>query len=529
VSGIFSVQRNTSNFSVIKALRAGPTEVESELSLDLGTALRRFHDFWILMDTVKNHGYIRAAMSTVGRSAVGAWWSLRRHSEYGDKASELQRRKLYNFYMMRNRRWDNIKDFQGIAYKLMIGAEYLRYFGQAAYQIIRDETGRPVGLDHLPGLIIPNVDSAGYFKPGRPAFIQYPSRDISVKVEFSDPRDIVYLINPDWEGSPMGGTDVESLSTYALPIDLYLQVAAREYLKNRDKPEVVYELAPDISDEAFNDFVKEMQSRQAGPSNLGRSPIAIQGEFKVHEMRPYPDALPYQESRKETREEALAVTGVSGAKLGITDAMAAANIREMRREFHEASMSPLFRLIEMGLYEQIHVREFRADGWEFKFNSPDFLSAVERATVHMRYRQMGALSPNEVRYDIGKPARPDDQGDMFDDQEIPENQGSPPEGREEEPDAPSQIGEPSLTGDDPVRGDQHDEEVRSMIGELRRWRAFALKRAVKGKSLRAFRPEYLPLDMAGLVEEHLSRAQTPEDVARIFDEAITTLEEVVDG
>ena len=60
--------------------------------------------------------------------------------------------------MSQNRQWDNIKDYQSIAYKLMIGAMYLRYFGQSAYYIVRDGSGKATVLDFLPGLVDPNVD-----------------------------------------------------------------------------------------------------------------------------------------------------------------------------------------------------------------------------------------------------------------------------------------------------------------------------------------------------------------------------------
>lgn len=510
--------------AVMKVARPEPV-TSGELTLKEPGQLhvyKRFLDFWDLMETVKKHGYLRAAMSMVGRSAVGAWWSLRKHPEYKGVPPELHRRKLMDFYNMRYRDWDNIKDFQSIAQKMMIGVMYLRFFGQVGYHILRDASGRAVGLDHLPGLIVPNVDNTGKFKT--PAFVQFVSKDPRERVEFDDPRDIVYITNPDWEGSPLGGSDIESLTNLTLVLDLYLQTAAREYMKNRDKPEVVYELAPDISDEAFEAFVKEMEERYAGVNNLGRNPIAVQGEFKVHELRDLPSSLPYQESRKETREEELAVAGVSGAKLGLSDSMSNANLKENRREFHESTMVYLFRLFEMAFYEQIHLREFGYDGWEVKFNNPDFLNAVERATVHMRYRQQGVLNANEIRYELGKEPRTDEFGDEY---VLPQGspsldaQGSPPEGREDRPDAPSETGEPTLDDQDPPRGDQHDDTSREdMLKELRQWRTFAVRRAEKGRTIREFHSEYIPEDIQASIQAIVQRESEPENLKRLFDDVI---------
>jgi len=531
VAKIFSLQqqRNNQNVAIIRSLR-NTLQVGDQAFLleDLNPSIRRFNEFWELMETIKKHGYIRAAMSVVGRSAVGAWWTLRRHAEYGKNAPDLHRKRLFNFYMMRSRQWDNIKDFQNVAFKLMIGIMYLRYFGQAAYEIIRDEnTDLPLGLDFLPGLVLPNVDANGKFKSDGPAFIQYPTNNPSYRVEFASPRDLVYLVNPDWEGEPSGGTDIEALSTYTLPLDIYLLGAARDYMKNRDKPEVVYELAPDVSDEGFEAFVKEMQARHAGPSNMGRNPIAVQGEFKVHELRPLPDALPYQESRKETREEELAVAGVSGAKLGISEQMASANLREMRREFHETSLVPLFTLMEIGFFEQIHQREFGMDGWEFKFNRPDFLNAVEKATVHMRYRAMGVQNANEIRYDIGLPARTDPGGDAYIEPKGSSGAepGSPPEGRPVEPDDPSQTGEPTNDNQDPPRGDQHDDNTReNVIAELQQWKRFAIKRMKAGKRMREFYTVYIPRKIANILQGYVDNVSTHEELSELFDIAIEEVE-----
>ncbi len=538
MASIYGIQRNKPKVAVVRSIGQPTTKIGEQIYLneDLNSTLKKFNEFWDLMDTIKKHGYLRAAMSVVGRSAVGAWWTLRKHDEYGKSAPERHRKRLFNFYMYLDKEWKNIKDFQNLAYKIMIATMYLRYFGQAAFYIVRDKDGAPLGLDFLHGLVIPNVDSQGNFKS--PAFVQYTTRNPNVREEFKDPRDIVYLINPDWEGSPLGGSDIEALTNFTLPIDIYLQTAAREYLKNLDRPEVVYSLASDISDEGFNAFVNWLQTRHSGPQNLGRSQVAVQGEFDVHELRAYPEKLPYQDSRKAAREEALAVAGVTGAKLGIAESMATANLRELRREFHETSLMPLFTMVEIGLYEQIHVREFGFRGWEFKFNNPDFLTAVERATVHMRYHDMGAMNPNEVRADLNMPARTDEMGDKYIDEkpekqseqdpEMPDSDkpGSPPEGREPEPDDPSRIGEPNDNASDPVRGDQHD-ETRSdrVLQEMRTWREFAVRRMKRGKRLREFSTDHIPQDLKELLQQYIDQAQTPGELVQMFDEAMTQFEE----
>lgn len=510
---------------VIKAFsRAENVETpDSELISD-----ERWVSFWDLMDTIKAHGYMRAAMGVVGRSTVGTWWQLRKHKEFSSSARELHRRKLIDFYMFSQREWNNIKDYYSMAYKIMVGAMYLRYFGFCAFQIVRDELGNPLGLDFLHGYVQPNVDERGFFK--KVAFIQYPDRHKDIKVEFEDPLDIVYIVNPDWEGYPSGGSDIQSLEKYTLPLDLYLQTAAREYMQNRNTPEAYYVLSPDISEEAFDNFVEVIESRYAGPQNVGRNPVAIAGDLDIKTVSKIPQDLPYQGTRESTRMETLAASGVHGPKLGITDETTNSNLREIRREFHETSMLPLFRFLEQGFYEQIHVREFGYSGWELVFNSPDFLTEVEKATVHMRYHQMRAINPNEIRHARGYEPRPDELGDLFIDQlenmpEPEQPQGSPPEGREDEPDAPGEVGEPTIDDQDPPRGDNHDDEVRDMLGEVRRFRTFVVNRLSDGRSIRPFRSDVLPGEILNTMQAKVDTLKTVEEAYEFFDSVIGLLEE----
>lgn len=488
----------------------------------LNPSIIKFAEFWVMMDTIERHGYLRAAMSVFGRSAVGAGWSLQRHTEYGKSAPQRHRRVLYDFYIFRNRTWTNIQDFRSLSYKIAISISYLKYFGQAAFRVVRDANQNPLGLDFLHGLVVPNVDKDGNFKS--PAFVHYPTKNPRDRVEFANPRDVVFIANPDWRGSVMGGSDIEALTEFALPLDIYLQTAARDYMKNRDKPEVIYELAADMSEEAIENFTNWIAQSHRGAASLGKSAVVVQGEVKMHETRPYPSALPYQQSRADTRDETLAVSGVSGAKLGL--ASEANALRELRREFHESSLLPLLTLFEQALYEQVNVREFGYEGWQLKFNAPDFLNAVERATVHMRYKGIGVYNANEIRTKIGEQPRTDPNGDLYDDQlkqqaeeaqdDVQNPQGSPPEGREDRPDAPSETGEPTLDGEDPPRGDQHDDssaDRQRMIQEVRLWRTVAINRVRQGKRLRAFRSTAIPADVLSMIEDYVYAGGT--DVAEL--------------
>jgi len=491
------------------------------------TRLLALQDLYTLIDT---HGYLRAAIALIGRSAVGAWWDIVPDKNYSGREKELHRKKLYRFYAEPAGTWNNINDYYNMGYKIVAGAMYLKLFGQVAFHIVRNTKGEAVSMDHIPGFMVPNVDQFGNFQS--PAFRAYPVNGKGSPVEYENAKDVVYIINPDFAGSPMGSSDLVALADFTFPIDIYLQLLARSYLQNNTRPELIYQLPAEISPESFQDFVEEVTTRWRGPSNAGRSPIVVQGDFKVHKIGDLPTDLPYNESRRSTREEEFAVTGVSGPKVGLVEDMTASGMAEARREFHESVMEPLFRIMEEGLYWQVNVREFGYRDYRFAFNSPDFLTALERATLNMRYYQANSVTPNEIRATISKPPRKDETGDMFLDQlkerssEIDydpvEPQGSPPEGREEEPD----DGDPTEDSPAPERGDNHDRRTRTdaLISEAHTWKRFAKNRFGNPGS-RDFVPDMFDELSAKEIQKQLDRANTKQEIDDIFTRIIQVLRE----
>ena len=493
---------------------------------------RRLQLFWDLMDVLRLQGYMRASISVIGRSAIGPGWELVKDTYFGDEATDMQAKRLRKFYANSAKKWDNIKDWYTLVQKILISSQYLKYFGQAAFHILRNERGTPLGIDFLYGLVVPNVNENGEFESDG-AYHYYPSRDISKKVVFNNPRDVLYIVNPAFDGSHIGASDVESLTEFNLPLSIYLSLAARRYMENRDTPELVYELPADISDDAFDEFVEVLQSKYAGPQNIGRNPVVVAGELNIKEIsNELPTDLPYGEARLDTLNETLAVTGTNVDKLGIPSNVDTAAFKERRREFHETTMIPLFRIIEESLYEQVHIREFNAPGWRFNFKQPDFLTAVERATVHMRYSQQGVLNPNEIRAELGKPERTDEFGDKY---IIPsgtqdEPQGSPPEGREDRPDAPGEVGEPTIDDQDPPRGDGHDDvsseerfvspaqELEAITKELEAYKSFYRNR--KGSPSRDFVFLYVPDTVGHLITSSLEECSSIEEENQVFSDAL---------
>src|SRR5512141_2574954 len=109
------------------ALRSTAQSLALTNYLTTAAQTAKYKLFWDLMNTVQVHGYLQASMSVIGRSTIGAWWTIKPHEDYPD-APDLQRRKLKKFYTSPNREWNHIRDFQNFAWKLIIAAQYLKYF-----------------------------------------------------------------------------------------------------------------------------------------------------------------------------------------------------------------------------------------------------------------------------------------------------------------------------------------------------------------------------------------------------------------
>ena len=499
--------------------------------------LRRFTYFWDLMDTLLVHGYMRGAVSVVGRTVAGINWDIIKDTELPKRdAPEKKRKELLDFYLGRNLPIRNIKDFQAPSTSIMIASMYLKYFGMAAFHVLRNSSGVPIGMEFLSGLVVPNVEETGTFKS--PAFRQYTTSSLASVVDYPNPQDIVYITNPSFVGDPSGSSDAESLSSFSLPLDIYLQLAAREYMKNRNVPEVIFQLPADISDEAFDAFEEMLRNKYSGASNIGKNPIAVAGELSILELSKLPQDLPYEQSRTATRDEYLATIGVFPSKLGLPVEGGNTALKEMRREYHETTIRPILKVLEESFNKQIHARLFGTIGWLFQFKNPDFLNAVEKATVHMRYHQIGVLSPNDIRRDLGLPERLDEGGDKYSDEVEEEEQGSPPEGREDRPDAPEETGEPTDDNQDPPRGDQHDDEwsddrvlriaiIKAMQDELENWKSFSVKRFKSGDTTREFEPFFIPKIFADRIKEEIKEVDNVSIVREIFDKLLSEIRDTI--
>lgn len=469
-----------------------------------------------LLDAWTYHSWLRAALSVVGRSLMGPGFDI--EPVEGFRHSALQKKKIWSFlnsYGSGN--WDSIKDYYTPAAKLYVTAILIKLLGRSGWEIIRGENGKAMGYDVIFGQVNPNVDDTGRFKRGEPAFTQQFG---STTHNFDNSQDIVYFLWPDADGSVTGGTDIESLVELVIPADLYAQSAYRNLHRNQSTPDGIWITDPGMDDDTYAAVVAQIDAKYQGQDNYGRAFITAKGDVDFKPIAQSRDDAPYLDGREMSRHETSAVTGVPGAKMGLTSEMSRAGLREVQRYFHESTMAPLFRFMEEVLYNQICIREFNAPGWRVKFKPPDFLTGMEKATIAQRYWGTGSLSPNEIRRGyLGLDSR--DGGDGY---YVPANVSGGA--------ALSQPGSAARAGADdsglPTADYVGDEEkplrADKMLKELRDWRKVE-KRIRQGKRFqKEFECHEIPSRMAQGVKIVLELAETVEEVSEVFAELIEEIE-----
>jgi hypothetical protein len=486
----------------------------------------------LLAETVHTHPWTFSTVDAVARSVVGSGWKIIPKEGYESLATKRGKRTVDNFLNYSRKTRGNIRDFIGFPSKLSQTVSSYRLFGQASWNIIK-EGNRCVGFDVLSGYTVPNIDEHGNFL--EPAFIHYPW-DGSKEVEFGI-GDIVYFFNPGVTGRILGESPYESLIDVSLPADFYAALSYRSVLENVNAPyNGVWVVDPTVSDEDFDLFVNLLQERYTGAENFGRNPLVIRGmaEFKETESN-RKDSAPYIDGRQFSREEMFGVTGVAGNKLGLSSDFNKANIRETRREFHESVLRPLFDVIEGVINDQVISGVLGVDFWEFKFNRPDITTALEQASIDMRYLQFGVFSPNEIRAQHGVAPRKDGDeyyipGTTTGDVTRPKSgqQGKQEIEGEENPDTstnPLPVERPPR--DEASISNSADNDKRALIiKEIKNWRKITLEGMDGKRPHKKFIPESIPSHVALNINELLESSYGDfDDVKKIFNAAILLYEE----
>jgi HK97 family phage portal protein len=500
----------------------------------------------LLRRTANQHTWTRASVMAIGKAAIGGGWGFVRHPIFSEGVSDSQIKNMnktlspiYQFFYGAEKDWRYIQDAQTPSSKMLYTIGSMVLYGQASWEIIRDKTGKPIRFDVLPGVVYPNIDEKGKFM--NPAYL-YRAWNSETVIKYKSPLDIVYFCWPGVDNSIYGSTELSALADTTIPSDLYAAIAYKSHFENMNTPyNGVWVIGQQTSDEDVNKFLQLLSRRYTGAKNFGRNPLAIRGdvEFKETTSLSEEDA-PYLEGRKYNQAEISAVTGVSSAKLGLTDNATRTNYRELRRDFWENTLRPLFNIVEETVYEQVMVREFNIREFMLQFHNPDFSTELEKSTILSRNVQAGIYSPDEARQELGKSPRNDEWGKKFvippgmipkeDEENKPAEEGKPFEGQsEEKPEGGSKRSKNMKRPHDEPRTSPKNESEKSLdyeniISELQAWKRFSIRVAKGDRKNRQFEAQYIPLYTWNLIETEIQNTTNIEEIKEFFDDIIQQLD-----
>ena len=494
------------------------------------------------------HSWTRATASTIAKSAVGSGFSIVRHPVFGKRVSdEITEEEIYKkleplydiFYGGTKKDFTHIQDFFTTSQKIYYFVISVVLYGQAGMHLIYDSDGNLTGFENLAGMIFPNVDEKGKFLNPSYTFRPWNSNET---YSFKNPESILYVTWPGVDNSIYGNSEYFSAAQTAIPSDLYASNSYKNHFENMNAPyNGVWVVDENTSDEDFLAFLKLLSARYTGDQNFGRNPLIIKGqaEFKETRSRTNDDA-PYLQGRQYNQEEISAVSGVPGSKMGISSQVAKSNFREMRREFHETALRPIYEIIEQAIYQQIFIRIFGIKEWMLAFNKPELTNALEDASIYGRYLINHVMTPNEVRDNLGMP--PVDGGDIFftpssvvvagmgDEVESIDRQS---EDRNDEPDggSPRQDDPVDVPSKDKptVANEDKNFTVADLSEELKKFKKFSLRVVSSDRIPRPFYSDILPEKLLNSINDIVLTSDDKEDVRKIFDQLINELKEENDG
>ena len=456
------------------------------------------------------HPWTRSAVGTIGRSLVGPGFEIVEREEGGADANKEDRQRILDYFYPREKRWHSIKDFVTTPAKIYLTAVYLKLFGQAAWEQIRDGFGQLHGFDFVYGKIAPNYDLAGAFK--NPAWYQYSRAGA---MEYERPDDLVYFVSPDIDGYMTGSSDLEAATSTTLTTDLLAGLANQSMIENISAPDGLFVVNEDMGDDLWEEVQAEIHDLYSGPINFGRPMVAARGLVDFKEFSQHRD-MQWGESRNFNREEISAATGAYTGILGLMEGLSRANLNAVARQFWATTNKPLARLVEETINEQVIQRDLGISDWVVRFRPPEFQTEGEQVYDSIRRLTHAISTPNEEARRYGFPTFPG--GDI---RLVPGNMRV----LGEEP--PNSDGDEAW-GTDPRQGRPPGDPAQSQKArfqeereELANWQKICKAMVEDGEfpvTKRRFQARVLKSEWVDYGHWRLESASTSQEVEGVFDD-----------
>jgi HK97 family phage portal protein len=383
----------------IQPQQDNPLASKFAFSKDIATLLMKYDT---LISTFYKYPWLSGSVMQIAKTISGSGYDIVNASLEIKQTKVLQKKKeaVLNFFrnISSKKEWNNIKDTITTSVKFQMTVIHFLLFGQAAWEVNKDDEGNVIGFDYIHGLVVPNITHTGAFKS--PAFVVYPWNApdrLNNPISYEKSTDIILFSFPSVGGEFVGRTYLEALLEYTIPADIY---AAKSYLslhKNHRSPAGIW-IVEDTDEDEWEAVSTMIDTYYKGVENYASSAIVTSKKVEFKEFRSSAkDDAPYLEGRDFAKGEIAAVTGVPTSKLGVSEDMDKTDLQEMKRDFYESTIRPLIKILEETIDEQVIGRYFGTRELKLEFKEPDFLNGVERSSVARRYFEIGVFSPNDIR------------------------------------------------------------------------------------------------------------------------------------
>ena len=224
----------------------------------------------------------------------------------------------------------------------------------------------------------------------------------------SDPRpnEVIHLKEYSPLNTFYGIPDIISALT-SLRGDLMAANYNIDYFENKAVPRYIItvkgaKLSPEAEDKLFRFFQTGLRGQ-----NHRTLYIPLPGdqdgqkiEFEMHPVENGVQEASFSQYRRQNRDDVLMAHQVPLSKLGGVDGSAVAAAMTQDRTFRDQVCKPLQEYIAKAINKII--RE-KTDLVQFVFNEVSLTDEVAQSQIHERYAKIKAMTPNEIREEIGMP------------------------------------------------------------------------------------------------------------------------------
>lgn len=253
--------------------------------------------------------------------------------------------------------------------------------------------------------------------------VQIPSRKYHVRVdnpELAIPdEDCLHIMGLSNDG--FSGLSLRNEAAKALGLAVAQQTRAVASERNGNKLKFVLSAPPGVFREE-NDakkFLDDFNARHAGPENADKTALLREG-IKVETISQTNQEAESLDSRKFSRQDIALLTGIEQI-LG-DDSSVSYNSLEMKQQsYYQNCLVPwCTRWEEECAAKLLTTDQYNSDRYYFRFVTAHLLRGTtkERYEVYQIARQIGVLSPNEIRALEERNRRDDPDGDRYDNPAI---------------------------------------------------------------------------------------------------------------